>query len=496
MKVLIVAPYAYNHYHFETDLELAQCHLDAGDHVTLLACNAHLAACDINIDHLPGTCLSCISRRRIGVRKLSSRIEVLPMIRLGPKDSEALASARTTFSDLDDLKSYNFRSFDVGYAVLSSLVSQTRNPYPSLAQQAGSTRRLVLASLSVFLSVGRLLINEDFDRVYVFNGRFAPLRAVLRACQERGVDCFLHDRGSTIEKYALYENCLPHEVKKTGERIQLAWDTASDSSDRCDIASRFFSERASGISKNWVSFVNHQEQGRLPNTWNPDNHNVVIYTSSEDEMVAISDEWQNPIYRDQVDGLERIVAGARGYPGLSVFIRMHPNLRNHMGEDVKRAMALHGENIEVIPADSKVNSYDLLLNADRVLTFGSSIGIEATYWGKPSILAGNCFYRGLGSTYNPTSHDELMNLLTDTIEPLDKLGALKFGYYMATLGVSFRHYQPTGLFEGRFRGNLITPGVIARLVEVGLRTSIGRLPRSIIRSISLLHVMRRAPRKR
>jgi len=354
----------------------------------------------------------------------------------------------------------------------------------------------MVASLSVYLSVGRLLDTRDFDRAYVFNGRYAPLRGVLRACQERAVDCFLHDRGSVLEKFALFENALPHDIKKAEERIQLAWESAANPSERHQVAGRFFEERASGITRNWFSFVDQQMKGLLPESWDPDHHNVVIYTSSEDEMVAIGDEWRNPIYRDQINGLKRIVEDARGNPRLRLYIRVHPNLRGQTTDDLKRVMALHGNGVEVIPADSNVSSYALLRAADTVVTFGSTIGIEAAYWGTPSILAGNCFYRRLGSTYNPKDHRELTSLLTQPIDPLDRLGTLKYGYWAATFGIDFRHFQPTGIYQGLFRGASVGPGAIARIVVGFLRSPAGWPFRHIIRWFSLSRLMAWMPKER
>jgi len=71
-----------------------------------------------------------------------------------------------------------------------------------------------------------------------------------------------------------------------------------------------------------------------------------------------------------------------------------------------------------------VDSYDIVSAADVVLTFGSTIGIEAAYYGKPSILLGRAVYEDLGSCYVPSSHDELMKLLSSSgILPKNYLAA-------------------------------------------------------------------------
>ncbi len=114
-------------------------------------------------------------------------------------------------------------------------------------------------------------------------------------------------------------------------------------------------------------------------------------------------------------------------------------------------MALGSSNVTVIPARSSVSTYRLMKESDTVLTFGSSTGIEAAFWGTPSILAGKSFYRDLGATYVAKSKGDLLMLLQADLEPKGKEGALKYAYYQATYGTKFKYFQATGMRSGRFK---------------------------------------------
>ncbi len=61
--------------------------------------------------------------------------------------------------------------------------------------------------------------------------------------------------------------------------------------------------------------------------------------------------------------------------------------------------------------ESSISTYAMMKHCDRVVSFGSTAGLEAAYWGKPSILAGTSFYRNLGATYNPRTHEDLVALI-------------------------------------------------------------------------------------
>ncbi|MFQ5505845.1 MAG: hypothetical protein ACE5F1_13775, partial [Planctomycetota bacterium] len=317
---------------------------------------------------------------------------------------------------------------------------------------------LMVSALAVYRSFQNLLLGQDFDRVYVFNGRFAICRAVLRACQSRGVDCFIHERGPDHGHYAIFENTFCHDLDYVHEAIETAWAEAGNGTERTERAERFFLERAEGIEQSWYSYIDGQEAGRLPENWDGSRRNVVVFLSSEDEFAAIGDQWNLGLYESQADGLRRILRSLEGDSGLEVYLRIHPNLRGVSNEQTRELARLESPILTVVPADSPISSYALLKHASAVVTFGSTVGIEAVYWGVPSILAGQSFYRGLGATYNPRTHEELCGMLRSGLEARPVEGALKYGYYMKSFGVPFRYYRAEGVFEGRFKGVRVLPG--------------------------------------
>ena len=477
MRVVVVAPYALYTPHFETDLEIAQSHLDAGDQVTIIVCDGLLRSCDVNRHHRVTQCARCIGRRRRGLSVLSphARLRVVALSSLPGWSQRIELPAR--FDTVEQLRDFEYAGFDAGYAVLSSIVSMLRDPVPDLTMHQKTVQDLLRGSVRVFLAMGDYLRRGEIDRVYVYNGRYGLLRPVVRSCQRAGVDFHTHERGHDTSHFTTFHNTLPHDIDHVEREIRHAWQRAAGSRDREVVASDFFRRRAEGVMTSWHSFTAHQQAGLLPGGWNPDARNVVAFTSSEDEFVAIGDQWTAGLYPNQVDGLRRIIGdGFSDGAASRLFVRVHPNLRGVDNASVRDVLALDGPMVTVIPPESTVSSYALLKAADIVLTFGSSIGIEAVFWGTPSVLAGPCFYGGLGGTYNPRSHSELIDMLKSDLAPKDPTPALMYGYYLATFGRPFRYFEPTGLFEGRFRGVELTP---ERWVSLVIRTHklpfIGRL---------------------
>ncbi|MBE9039447.1 class I SAM-dependent methyltransferase [Oscillatoriales cyanobacterium LEGE 11467] len=464
MNILVFAPYAINTPHFETELEIIQKHLDVGDKVTAIGCNANLKACDANFAHYYLQCLNCISRRIEGLKLLSQSIPVKPLYNLTEQNKREIESLPTSFSSLEELKRFTIDNFDLGFAVLSSLISAMRDPEPDLAKDRVIVEKLMKPSLAAYRSIQNYLSAGNFDRVYVYNGRYVPMRAAFRACQSQEVDCFLHEKGRTLNHYNLWKNSLPHDIAYTEKLIRNVWSLSNDISSQEKIASGFFLDRIQGISRTWYSYTKEQEQGLLPKTWDDEKINLVIFNSSEDEFSSIGDQWKNPLYESQYEGLRKIIESVKDDERLHLYLRVHPNLKNVQNKQIDQINALKAPNLTVIPPDSPVSSYTLLKNSSKVVTFGSTMGIEAVYWGIPSILAGQSFYRNLGGTYNPKTHEELLELLYAKLPPKEKTAALMYGYYFSTWGISFKYYEALGIYEGKFKGVRIQPKITVDLV--------------------------------
>ena len=128
-KVLATALYPTWDVHYIAELEIVEKHLEAGDEVTLLTCDADLGSCAANPRHHLPHCMRCIGMRQHGLRLLGRKLKTLPLL---ARDPWAKLPLRTSFRDLDDLKSYRVGNFDIGLAVLSSLVDDTKDTKPDL----------------------------------------------------------------------------------------------------------------------------------------------------------------------------------------------------------------------------------------------------------------------------------------------------------------------------------------------------------------------------
>ena len=115
-----------------------------------------------------------------------------------------------------------------------------------------------------------------------------------------------------------------------------------------------------------------------------------------------------------------------------ITVRWHPNLRYAGKGEKDKIREIINDTIKINHFDylSNVNSYNLIDESDVILSFGSQIGAEATYYGKPSICLGSAFYEDTGAVYTCVTIDELKNIIfSKNLKALPKINAIKFGYH-------------------------------------------------------------------
>jgi hypothetical protein len=121
--------------------------------------------------------------------------------------------------------------------------------------------------------------------------------------------------------------------------------------------------------------------------------------------------------------LERTVQYFASRPDIQFVIRIHPGEAITKGpsvaEVVKRTLSGASpempENIHLIPADAKVNSYDLFEIADLGLVYTTTAGLEMAMGGTPVIAVGNTHYRAKGFTLDPDTWEAYFSILEQVL---------------------------------------------------------------------------------
>lgn len=463
MHVAIFTTHPLFQRHFATELELAQKHLNAGDTVTLLYCNGEMLACETNEEHSPSRCRLCITSREKGINSLKNtqNLHTQTFLHFTKGNAQELQTFglennfAAIFPTMDDLMALSIDNYDLGSSVLSSVICSLKDSTPDIEQHKDLLQRYFIAAFIVYRSIQNFLRQNAVHRFYIFNGRMSITRAILRACESEGVEFYTHECGNDAHTYSLFHNTMPHGIQMMTDLMIDHWNKAHLNTEREKIGATWYQNRAKGVKVNGYSFVEQQQAGLLPSNYNLQKRQIAIFNTGSFEYVTVGDDYKNHLYSSQMQGLERIIESLQPYNHeYHITIRIHPNLMG-LPKEINPVLALQSDFVTVIPPESPVSTYTLLQHSEKIIVFNSTVGIEAVYFGKPSILAGKTAYQDLGGNYTPQTHDELIQLVLDTqLPPKDNSGALIYGYFLNTFGIPFEFYKAHTFFGGTFNGVL------------------------------------------
>lgn len=370
-------------------------------------------------------------------------------------------------SNLKDLTKCEYDGVPVGAAAISSFTHLHRRTEVSLQDYEAELEAYFHCAYIVYLVAKNVIEIERPDAVMFFNGRFASQRGIFHAAQEAGVKTLIHERGASFHHYEIFKNGLIHDREQFKVRLEN-WVSMQSEKDIQSSGHLFFKDRRRGDAQIWKNYLEDQQAGSLPEGMDSKKKNISIFLSSEDEFFSIGEEWENPFFETQYDGVRSLLEEISA--DVYYWIRLHPNLKEVPPEELDKWYELEKifPNASIIKPDSNIDSYMLMQNSDKVISFGSTIGLEATYWRKPSILLGVCFYKGLNAVYEPESLSEAkMLIVNEQLAPKEIENTLSYGAYFKSYGTPLVNATALNYFFAKYKGQQMRSNPIYSILAWG-----------------------------
>lgn len=408
-----------------------------GHTIYVLYCDGLTGLCFGNMEGDRSICAYCKSCFRNDKRKFGKELNFISMKKLlSPTDEDEIKNMAFEFKEIGDLKRLKYeQAVSIGMAVLSTYVSTTRNINPLFdADFIYYINEALKDSVRVTKVIRKAIMTLKPDKVLLYNGRFMDSKVALEMAEFYHVPYEVSEAVYGIKrnyKIRVYNNSI-HNIKANHELIISLWEKSQLPLDKkIEIGKSFFMRRRNAQFAGDKVYTLSQQKGLLPTYWDKKKHNIVIFNSSEDEFFAVGDHYdQYALFPSQLKGLQFIKDWVIDKEETVVTLRVHPNLASIPYSYVQDIKKLESEKFHIIPAESSISTYALLEAADTVVVFGSTIGIESVYWGKPTILLAGSLYYYLGGCYIPKTEDQLAQLLAVDLPPKDNTGAVKYGYFI------------------------------------------------------------------
>lgn len=479
MNILIASIFSIDSYSRGIMPDVLQSQMDKHPdaRIFFLSCSNTFDVCYFNTHKRPDICYRCKvgNKNTLGLVKGDFvHLKINDLI-----DEEDKKLANNFFKDKEQISfDQVYENFEVGEATLSTYISRSRDRELKNVKQ-DYVKELAVNAVCLYSGLKRFLENEKIDIVYNFNGRQDYVRAVMRAAQAVNLDCYNVERTRLGGHIDFYKNILPHNIRNKLELIKKYWEGSSkDEEEKKEIGASFYKGQKEGKSIIFPSYTSGMEKGKLPAFISNGKRNLVIFNSSDDEHAALGEDFKNPFFKDQNDGLNFLTnLVGREMPDFNLIIRMHPNLAGVSHQYVKDIKALHQDfpNIYVISPEENIDSYSLMECAEKVITFGSTTGLEANFMGKPVILLDKSYYYYADVAYVPENRKNISDLLGTYLDPKPITGALKFGFFYMQGGIKTSYYHEEKMGEGiYFKGKRIhfyklPQRIKAKLIQIGYR---------------------------
>lgn len=474
---------------FEIGLDIIERHEASGDEVHIVGCDSALVSCVAAPRRNFIDCRACISRRERGLSAVSSQAVAI-------RSRDDHVKSVQIPSGIADVRSLEFDGLPLGVGVASSLVSILRDSDPDLSSHKKLVERLIHSSRQVAAATRQVLREHEPDVVYVFNGRFASTWAVLAVCLQSGVECRTYDTWYRPDRYRVVANATIHDLETAKSEIEDVWSRSTEpAATKRSIGAEFYESRRSrsDTSSDAFLFTSSQTRHHIPASLAGTPY-VAVFNSSEDEFSS-TDGYENPLYEDQFDALEQIVMDER-LASKKIVIRVHPNLSGLRNRQLRHLNGLGSQtapNVLVLAPDDPTDSYALIDGADSVVTFGSTMGIEACYWGKPSLIVGRSPFEELGPK-QARSHDEVVGWILNPTSSAGHQGPLKFGYFAERCGYPLVAPDPDGASQAEARITRVRPAlawwILRKIRNAGVAAA-NTISRDSIRQSSHMHMRNR-----
>lgn len=445
MKILLYHSSSFLNPHFGLLLDEAEKYLRNGDEVYFATCSGAASMCISNILADKSICKVCKMEINRFLNQLSKGVHKIDM---GKYVDTKRSAVKFRYNSIDELKRLKYKDAQIGYAVMSYYITLTRNLEPAMNE--AFTRYIDKALQSAVLLTDafiQILDEVKPDRVLLFNGRFFENRPILECSLAKGCETYCCEVvggfGEEFKK-TTFLNVMPHNVEYNINLVKKRWeDTSVPMAEKMRIGKSFYENRRGGKPAGDKIYIKNQKAGQLPTDWDGNKRNFAIFNSSEDEYASIGGEFDRlKFFSNQMEGIKKVLTLCQDDENIHVFLRIHPNLTGIKYRYHQDLYKLPEEfpNVTVIPADAKISTYALMDSVEKVIVFGSTMGLEATYWEKPVLLLGASYYTPLDMCYKPGSMEELKHLLLGELQPKGKQMAIEFGY-------SFMYRSPEDGYE-------------------------------------------------
>lgn len=287
------------------------------------------------------------------------------------------------------------------------------------------------------------------DIVFALNGLFTAEQTVVGVARDRGIAVRTYEMAPRLDAL-VFGSDAPAPDMDTDALWQRVRDRPLTARQAADIE-RLLADRAGGMGAHESYFKQQVEETGSVRTAlgiGPDTRVVSAFTNLAWDSALLN---KDIAYSSMFDWLAQTVRSMADVPDTTLVIRVHPaevkwGTNQPVEAELLARVGTLPANVRLVRPDEPISSYTLMAISDAVLTYTTTVGLEAATRGLSVAVAGQTHYRGRGFTLDIDDHGQIEALLRASapLDPAQREQAMRYAH-----GFFFRLMVPFPLVRIR-----------------------------------------------
>ncbi len=386
-------------------------------------CEGRLPICNIQSLHkgLRMPCDDCMQHQQRLFHHSGFPNYSLPS--LLPENKSAAAENRVAGMADEELENFSYDNVPIGRLVrISTRWFLAGNNIMANQQSLDIYRKFIISAILVSEGIKKLLETTKPDVIFLLNGLFFEERIVRSWAQRFAIPTITYENGFMKNSFVFARNKIACYYD-----LSEHWSTAREkplSAQEGKWLDLYIADRRVGrrsVIQYWPKI--EDRVSAIKKLLHLENQNKIAVAFSNIVWDSAVQE-RDGIFDGLFDWIHRTISFFIQRPEYQLVVRVHPAEIQLKGRETEERTADFiqsvfpdlPENITIVLPQSEISSYRLIELADLVLTYSSTIGLEAALMGKPVQVAGQTHYRGKGFTIDTKSQSEYFKELAAQLE--------------------------------------------------------------------------------
>jgi hypothetical protein len=387
--------------------------INDGKKVDVVVCGTNVGACMINPLAIKIVCINCQKIVKKSFKNINAELIYVDSLNSKDLHYEYLRKKKN---------SQKQKIWQVDSVFISKFRQRPEDSKSIFLKR--SYEKLESAYHNLFGALTKIIDKENYSEVWTFNERGINSGAAIEVAKEKFISYAALELSGRDYKVGVAYNQTSYDPEFW--RVEYFKTIATINRTKVKEGEEFFKNKLNGHWTNAPAFVKPKKIAEdLSNLKCID---VLFLFSSEDEFAALGEDWKM-FYESQEDVCRQI---KENFPNLNLSVRYHPNQRDIPKKILQNKLKILDQvGIDYYEPNSKYSSYDLIKISKIIVTFGSTIGLEAVFQGGKVIQVDKSWYSGLKVICQANSYSELVDYLKNPDKiSIKKYRALSVGYFL------------------------------------------------------------------